>query len=58
MRTGTPGSGQKLKDIGARSNKHEDAANKLWNRIKADPAARSCWVAVTVTLFVIILVLC
>lgn len=57
LRTGTPGSGQKLKDIGARSNKHEDAANKLWNRIKADPAARSYLFAVLTILVSAIVIL-
>lgn len=55
LRTGTPGSGQKLKDIGARSNVHEEAANRHWQAIRANPVRHSIYAALIAALIVTII---
>jgi len=52
LRTGTPGSGQKLKDIGARSNKHEDAANTHWQVIREKPVIHAMLAALVIALLI------
>ena len=52
MRAGTPGSGQKLRDIGARSNVHEDAANKHWQVILERPVVYAALAALVIVLLI------
>lgn len=57
MRTGTPGSGQKLKDIGARSNEHEAAANEHWQAIQKDPVRHAIYAGAVLAAILIAVVL-
>jgi len=56
LRTGTPGSVQKLKDIGARANKHEDAANRHWQAMLKDPARHAVYAALIAALIITIII--